>query len=372
MRIRNVHVHAVGVPVTRAGHFSKRVVERVENTIVEIETDAGLVGLGETRGNWCAEIIRTRIAPAIVGMDALDRTAIRAACLPKEPFDYGYPEHISDRNAYAAVDIALWDLAGKAEGKPLYDLLGGAVRQRALFCGYAYSDDPHAGHSDSQLAARMAEIATQQIHKSGASLFEYKIGLHAIDCEIGIAKAVRAALGPDVDIAVDANMGMSKDQAFAFLEGARDVRLANIEEPVASLADMEEIRDRTGIPVSTHCYDADTLARYPLIDAMVIDPQLVGGITGFLERLAVAETLGKKIWLRARWELGVAWAVFCHLGIACSALDRPNQALIDWVEDDLTEGERWRVTEGGVCPPNVPGLGVALDRGALERYGVTS
>ena len=282
MRIRNVHVHAVGVPVTRAGHFSKRVVERVENTIVEIETDAGLVGLGETRGNWCTEIIRTRIAHAIAGMDALDRSAIRAACLPKEPFDYGYPEHISDRNAYAAVDIALWDLAGKAEGKPLYDLLGGGVRQHALFCGYAYSDDPHAGHSDSQLALRMAEIATQQIHKSGASLFEYKIGLHAIDCEIGIAKAVRAALGPDVDIAVDANMGMSKDQAFAFLEGARDVRLANIEEPVASLADMEEIRDRTGIPVSTHCYDADTLARYPLIDAMVIDPQLVGGITGFL------------------------------------------------------------------------------------------
>ncbi len=371
MRIRKIYAHAVGVPVTRVGHFSKRVVERVENTLVEIETDDGLVGVGETRGNWAAEIVRTRFTPAIVGMSALDRQSVQAACLPKEPFDYGYPEHLCDRNAYAAVDIALWDIAGKAEGRPLFDLLGGAVRERALFCGYAYSDDPHAGHSDEQLAARMAAIAARQIRATGASLFEYKIGLHAVDCEIGIAKAVRAALGPDVATAVDANMGFSKDQALAFLDGVRDVRLANIEEPVASLAEMEEIRDRTGVPVSTHCYDADALARYPLIDAMVVDPQLVGGITGFLDVLALAKTLGKRIWLRARWELGVAWAAFCHLGIACLALDRPNQALIDWIEDDLIEGERWRVEDGGVRPPNIPGLGVALDRNALERYEVT-
>jgi len=371
MKIREIRVHAVGVPVTRVGHFSKRVVERVENTIVEIETDAGLVGLGETRGAWCAEVIRTRLGPSIIGMDPLDRPAVRAACLPKEPFDFGYPEHLCDRNAYAAVDMALWDLAGKAEGKPLYEMLGGAVREHALFCGYAYSEDPHAGHSDDQLAVRMAEIAVRQISTTGASLFEYKIGLHAVDCEIAIAKSVRSALGPDIDIAVDANMGLSKAQTLHFLEGVGDVRLANIEEPVASLAEMEEVRERMGIPVSTHCFDADTLARYPLIDAMVVDPQLVGGITGFLEQLEIAATLGKRIWLRARWELGIAWSVFCHLGVACPSLDRPNQALIDWVEHDLIEGERWRVKEGGVRPPDIPGLGVSLDRGALERYAVS-
>lgn len=368
MRIRTITVHPVSVPVTRSGHFSKRVVESVDNTLVEIETEDGTVGLGETRGLWSARIVRDRFAPVILGENALDRTGIRDACLPKEPFDYGYPEHLCDRNAYAAVDIALWDIAAKAEGIPLYELLGGAVRDRALFGGYAYSDDPHAGYGDEALASRMAEIAARQIRETGASLFEYKIGLHSIDCEIGIARAVRAALGPATDIAVDANMGLSQKQALAFLDEVSDVRLANIEEPVGDLAGMEAIRERSGIPVSTHCYDADTLARYPLIDAMVVDPQLVGGISGFLACLANAETLGKNIWLRARWELGVAWAVFCHLGLACRQLDRPNQALIDWIEHDLIEGERWRVRNGGVCPPELPGLGVTLDRRALRRY----
>lgn len=83
MRIREVRAHAVAVPVTRASHFSKRVVERVENAIVEIETEDGIVGLGETRGMWSAVIIRSSLAPAIIGMDALDKEAIRDSCLPK-------------------------------------------------------------------------------------------------------------------------------------------------------------------------------------------------------------------------------------------------------------------------------------------------
>ncbi len=371
MQIKNIRVYAVSVPVTKTAHFSKRVIECVDNTLVEIETDDGTVGVGETRGHGAAAIIRLRFAPAIAGMNAADRPAVRAICLPKEPFDYGYPEHLSDRNAFSAIDIALWDIAGKKEGRPVYEMLGGAVRDQARFCGYAYSDDPQAGYSDQELATRMAQTAKQQIDETGARLFEYKIGLHSVTCEIGIAQAVRAALGPDVDIAVDANMGFSTEQAVAFLDGVHDTGIANIEEPVGSLAEMEAVREATGIPVSTHCYDRDTLARYPLIDAMVVDPQLVGGITGFLEQISLASALGKRIWLRARWELGVAWSVFCHLGIACPALDRPNQALINWVADDLITGEVWTIEDGGVRPPNDPGLGVELDRSAIAQYLVS-
>ena len=242
------------------------------------------------------------------------------------------------------------------------------MRERSFFCGYAYSDDPNAGHSDAELAARMAEIAAQQVRDTGAGLFEYKIGLHSIDCEIGIFHAVRAAIGDRIEIGVDANMGLSMDEACAFLGGVKSAGLANIEEPVARLVEMEVLRARFDIPVSTHCRDADTLARYPKIDALVVDPQLVGGISGFLEKVALAECLGKRIWLRARWELGIAWAVFCHLGLACPQLDRPSQALIDWIEDDLLLGKRWQVRDGGVRLPDVPGLGVEIDKEALERY----
>ena len=103
---------------------------------------------------------------------------------------------------------------------------------------------------------------------------------------------------------------------------------------------------------------------------MVSDPQLLGGIAELIELVVGVRALNKRFWLRARWELGIAWAVMCHLGVARPELDRPSQALIDWVEDDLVLGDTWLVTEGGVRPPETPGLGVELDRAAMKRYRV--
>ena len=122
--------------------------------------------------------------------------------------------------------------------------------------------------------------------------------------------------------------------------------------------------------MSTHCIDLDALSRHPGIDSVVTDPALLGGIGPLTEFIAKVSAIDKRIWLRARWELGIAWAVMCHLGVARPELDRPGQALIDWIEDDLVSGEAWPVRDGGVRPPELPGLGVERDRAALARYAV--
>ena len=358
------------MPVTRIAAFSKLKFTHVKSTIVEVETEAGVVGLGETRGDWGARIINERFAAAIIGLPADDRRAVREACLAKTPFDYGYPEYLPDRSAFAAIEVALWDIAGKEAGLPLYQLLGGAVRERAPFVAYAYAVDPDEGHSDIENARIMADIAAESVKKTGASMFEFKVGLHSPSCEIGVVRAVREAIGPDIDISVDANMGFTVEQARRFLSGVAEARLANIEEPVAGLGAVERLRGEFGVPVSTHCVDLDALSRYPGIDSVVSDPQLMGGISEVIELAIGARAINKRFWLRARWELGIAWAVMCHLGVARPELDRPSQALIDWVEDDLILGDTWLVTEGGVRPPETPGLSVELDRAAMKRYAV--
>ena len=370
MKIKSVRATAVHVPVTRIAAFSKMKLTHVKSTIVEVETEAGVLGLGETRGDWGARIVNERFADAVVGLPADDRRAVRDTCLAKAPFDYGYPEYPAERNAFAAVEEALWDIAGKEAGMPLYRLLGGAVRERAPFVAYAYAVDPDEGHSDAEVARIMAEIAADSVKKTGASMFEFKVGLHSPACEIGVVRAVREAVGPDVEVSVDANMGFSVEQARRFLAGVAEARLANIEEPVAGLGAVERLRAEFGVPVSTHCVDLDALGRYPGIDSVVSDPQLLGGIAELIELVVGVRALNKRFWLRARWELGIAWAVMCHLGVARPELDRPSQALIDWVEDDLVLGDTWLVTEGGVRPPETPGLGVELDRAAMKRYRV--
>ena len=370
MKIKSVRATAVHVPVTRIAAFSKKKLTHVKSTIVEVETETGVLGLGETRGDWGARIINERFADAVVGLPADDRRAVRDACLAKAPFDYGYPEYPVDRNAFAAIEEALWDIAGKEAGLPLYRLLGGAVRERAPFVAYAYAVDPDEGHSDAEVARIMADIAANSVKKTGAAMFEFKVGLHSPKCEIGVVRAVREALGPDIDLSVDANMGFSVEQARRFLAGVAEARLANIEEPVTGLGAIEQLRTEFGVPVSTHCIDLDALSHYPGIDSVVSDPQLLGGVSETIELAIGVKALNKRFWLRARWELGIAWAVMCHLGMARPELDRPGQALIDWVEDDLVLGDTWLVTEGGVRPPETPGLGVELDRAAMERYAV--
>ena len=370
MKIKSVRATAVEVPATRVGAYSKRTVTHVANTIVEVETDAGVSGLGEARGAFCARLVNERLGPAVVGLPVDDRRAIRDACLPADPFDYGYPEYLSDRNAFGAIEIALWDIAGRDSGLPLYRLLGGPVRGRAPFVAYAYTVDPAEGRPDEEVARIMAEIAAERVAATGAGMFECKVGLHSAPCEIAVMRAVREAVGPDIDLAVDANMGFSMEAARRFLAGAADLPLANIEEPVAGLGMIERLRADFGVPVSTHCVDLDALSRHPGIDSVVTDPALLGGIGPLVEFIARVSAIDKRIWLRARWELGIAWAVMCHLGVARPELDRPSQALIDWIEDDLVQGETWLVRDGGVRPPDLPGLGVELDRAALARYAV--
>ena len=134
---------------------------------------------------------------------------------------------------------------------------------------------------------------------------------------------------------------------------------------------MARLRREFGVPVSTHCTDLDALKAYPEIDSMVSDPLLQGGIDGTRELMTRAVADGRRFWLRSAWELGIAWAAMCHMGLAWKPLDRPSQTLINWVADDLVVGETWLVRNGGVRPPEAPGLGVELDRAALARYAVS-
>ena len=372
MKISSVRAVTVQVPITRMAVFSKRKMTHMLSTIVEVETDAGILGLGEVRGVWPAQIINKKFAPLIVGLPIHDHNKLREICCAKKPFDYGFPEYLMENYAFSGIEIALWDILGKETEQPLYRLLGGAVRDRALFVGYAYTVDPDEGLSNNEIAETMARIASKSIEETGASMFEFKIGLHSVSCEIEVVKQIRGALGTEIELAVDANMGFTVEQARRFLTETKDYRLANIEEPIAGLRAIDRLRKETGVPVSTHCVDLDALACHPMIDSVVSDPSLLGGINDLVEFISSVKALNKRFWLRSHWELGIGWAALYHIGISRPEIDRPSQALINWVEDDLILGDPWLVREGGVQPPEKPGLGVELDRKALEKYKLTS
>jgi glucarate dehydratase len=374
LRITGVEARAVRVPIIRPAVMARAIRSHVTRTIVEVATEGGLVGIGETRGEPAALAINRRFAPALLGCSAVDRHAARDRCLPPL-IDWGLaPEQRLELMAFSAVEMALWDLLGKACGLPLYALLGGVARERAPFVAYLYGAELLPGQNEADIPGLMADLAARRIAATGSALLEMKVGIRSTACDSATIKRVREALGPAVGIALDANMGMSLAAARAFLDAAAPCGIENFEEPTPRLADYARLQDEYRISTSTHCTELDLLAaaargRAP-IDAVVSDLHYHGGI-GPIRDLAVAATArGHRFWLRSSWELGISWAAMCHVALATPLIERPSQGLIDLVADDLIEGEPWLLRDGGVRPPDAPGLGVMLDRAALERYAI--
>lgn len=330
-------------------------------TLVEVVTDRGIVGLGEASYAFPAEIIEREFAPRILGLDPRERRNIQLHCLPRW-IDHGTPMLKARLAAWGGLEIALWDILAKSLELPLYRVLGGAARAGAPFVSYSYSD----GNPDTA-PEEMARIAREQIAATGASIFEYKLGHHSIEIDIETVRAVRAALDPPVIMAVDVNQAYSIDDARRLLRAVGPL-LSNIEEPTAQLADMQTLYDEFHVPISTHLCDLTLLRHYPGIQGIVPTLDVIGGIGALTELLISARQFGKQVWLRSHAEVGVAWAAMAHVGMALDELRRPAQCLIDLMEDDLVEGPVWHVRDGSVRPPELPGLGVTLDRGAVAHY----
>ena len=369
MKIKSVKATPVRVPATRVGIMSREKRTHAARTIVEIETTCGLLGLGETRGEWSSKIIQERFAEELKGMDPLQRDRAKRVCLTAN-FDDGFPEQLLEQNAFAAIDLALWDIAGKYADEPVFDLLGGLAREAAPFVAYAYAVDPDDGYPEQDIPRVMAEVASNAIARSGSQMFEFKVGRYSVGCEIETIRQVRSIVGNKVDLAIDANKGFTFDQASKLLEGVADIRLSNFEEPVKELAEIEELRKRYDVSMSTHCVNMDALRHYPRLDAVVSDLHLHGGISSTLGFIESVSKLGKNFWLRSTWELGISWAAMCHVALAVREMKRPSQTLIDWVEDDLLINSDWKICEGAVKPVNRAGLGVELNRDALQKYMV--
>jgi glucarate dehydratase len=366
MIITSVKATPVSIPATRTCTWSFGRSYGHTRSIIEVTTDAGIVGLGEAPVDRVSPIINRDFAAKLKGVDPYEISTARVRCL-RQHRDFGYLADPLAVMAFAAVEIALWDIIGKRRGLPLFRVLGGEVRERAPFVAYAYTVALEEEHRESDVPGIMADIAARSIRETKAEIFEFKVARHSVACDIATVKAIREAVGPNVELAVDANMGFSFENARKFLAGTGDM-LGGIEEPVGSLGEMAALRREFGVPISTHCTDIEKLRAYPEIDDIVGDINVDAGIGGVIRLASAIESHEKRFWLRSNRETGIGWAAMCHLGMACPELHRPAQSLINWIEDDLVLGKPWLVRDGGVRPPEKPGLGVELDRDAFERY----
>ena len=368
MKITRIEATPVNVPLkpgmtTKTSHGEHATSPYV---IVQIHTDEGLTGLGEATvaPRWsgetsqsCVAIVHGLIAPVLRGEDPAQVNHLRRLI-----------EGVIRLNPFtkAAVEMALWDLAGKAAGVPVYQLLGGKVRQDMPIRMVVGSIDiPQAV----ELARRFLD--------SGVRCLKVKVGLDP-DQDVERVKAIRELAGPDIPISVDANCGWTVPQARQTLQRLREFNILFAEQPIATAdrSELAALRRHIDIPIMADesaftCGDVWQLTTERAVDIISVYPGKNGGIQATVEAVYVAKSAGIPCAMGSNLELGIGTAAMLHLGAALPTIASerypgdfigPLYHEADMLKTPLTLGPAAaRVPEG-------PGLGVELDEQQLEKY----
>lgn len=370
MRIADLRTTVVAVPQRRAYKSSWR--RRYHGSspllavLVELETDDGLVGIGESPVVWAG---RPEATVALI-------EAVRALVLGQDPFEHDilrrriYAEtglaHLGTQGAswaLAGIDTALWDLVGRATGQPLHRIWGGAWRTTSPF----YADIPPAAPSE------MAHDAVEWIERGFRTLY-LKVGFGA-DTDVARVKAIREAVGPAPRIRVDANQAWAPGAARAIIQRLAPFQLEYVEQPTlaANLDEMAALRLMSPIPILAHeasltVEGSLNVIAHQAADALQLDPRFDAGINGARTAALIAETAGLPVVTHTFGELGVATAAMLQIHAAHRNFVLDNQTYYWNLEDDVIVGGLLPWSGCELSVPTGPGLGVDLDPDRVAHY----
>jgi glucarate dehydratase len=363
MRIRRITATPINLPLEAPYLWAFGELPGFSVTIVEVETEDGLVGLGEAPSWLAAAIIRDQIAPALLGRDALDIAGAEFRCLP---FFVGV-QSINDAariTAFGAVEMALWDLRGKAWKQPLYQLLGGAVRKEIPFTDYfsLRADGPGVRGERSPEAVADYCVGLHETH--GTTFFEGKFSTLDPGISLRMIELIRRRLGDDVMIRIDSNQAYSLATARRLARPLEELGVRNWEDPVPTLAEMQELRRHCSIPFSTHDTNIAHAMVHKIPDAICSNPAILGGIGRLVRFVGACEHAGIDFWCYSG-DSGVGGAAYLHLCAALGWIREPNQSLYRMQTVDVVAGGPFRPKNNVLSVPEGDGLGVTLDRDRL-------
>ncbi len=366
MKITDITCTHVNVPFDAPFWWTAGLYPGASKTIIEIETDEGITGLGEAPWWHFGEIIEHDLKPRLIGADPLDLADCESLCVPPWQITANTGENAATV-AFGALELALWDIKGKVMGLPLYQVLGGAVRKDIPFTEYFSFRPEHNGAGGEMSAEAIADYCLKMRDEHGSTFFEGKLILGDPNLEIDTVRKLRAALGPNDMIRLDSNMQWSLTTARWVLREIEQYNIRNYEDPVATFEEMAELRRHSIIPFSTHVPDLRRAVDLGAPDYFVCNFAALGGIAKALKFIAACEAMGKGFWCYSN-DLGIMTAAYLHVPAATPWITEPSQSLFRWQIGDVIENGPFRQTGNTVRVPEGPGLGVTIDRAALAHW----
>ena len=389
MKITKIISHVLGYDLPETLGYSQQYYKKRTSHIVEVETDEGVTGWGECFGPGNIAfankgIVEKVIQPIVLGMQALDRDVIwhKVYNLMRDHGQKGMP-----LQALSGVDIALWDIAGKAANLPLYKMIGGAHRDKVEVYGYGMMLRPENINS---LISRFKEESAE-IKEMGFKALKMKVGVGPKD-DIKLIEAVREGIGDNFRFMVDANHGYTTHDALYVGRAMEEFSPYWFEEPVApeDLDGYRELRAFLKVNISGGEAEFNRWGWRKLLESRGLDiaqPEVcaLGGISEYLRVLALCHSHFTPV-VNHVWGSAIAVAVNLHLLAAMPPLPGglfPWEPMLEFdtthnhfIDDLLTVSldikNQVKSNNGTVSLPNGPGLGVTPQRDFLDKFRIDS
>ncbi|MGB0388546.1 MAG: mandelate racemase/muconate lactonizing enzyme family protein [Ardenticatenaceae bacterium] len=356
MQISKINIYQHNLPVKgKAYRMARATVTALDTTIVEVVSDSGLVGYGECcplgatyqpQHALGARAALVEMAPHLIGQNPL-RINVVGHLMEKVLAGHLY--------AKAAIDIALWDLAGKAYGVRVCDLLGGAMRERVPSY-YAI------GLESPEEAARIAK----EKQREGFPRLQLKVGGRTIEEDIATIRLVAEALRPSVRLAADANRGWTMRDAIMISQACRDIPFV-IEQPCATFEETAALRGRVVHPIYMDEVAEDLAAVLRAIGEGVADGfglkvTRVGGLSAMRTIRDVCRVRGLPHTCDDSWGGDIIAAACLHIGATVEPrFSEGVWIAAPYIDQHYDPQNGIKIVDGWLHLPSTPGLGINPD-----------
>ncbi len=365
MKITEIRTTPIFLPYKIRYHWAQGTIDGAELILVEVHTDEGITGYGESVGSPSAGAIEAHLAKAA------------GYCIGHDPFENSGLMHLvyqalfqamgtcsSPRYAgqvLAGLEMALWDVMGKATGKPAHQLLGGARRNHVQYFGFPQGDTAE------ELAAGAKALADD-----GCEVIYVKVGRgDALDLEI-VAK-VREAIG-NRRLRLDPNEHWDPLTAGRMIPQVAAYGIEFIEQPTSSesINALLQVKGSSAVAIAADQSaftpsDVFEVCRRRAADMIVLGLHETGGLTRFCKAAHIAEAAGINICLHGLYESGITTCASIQAAAAIANLDDGNQYMNHFLVEDIVAAPDLALNNGQLPVFTGPGLGFELDEDAVAR-----
>jgi len=371
MKITDIRATTVMIPLeaplrhSNGAHWGRFV-----RTIVEVETDEGIVGYGEMGGGGeSAETAFNGLKAYLLGHDPFQLEEMRfKICNPTASL------YNNRTQLHAALEFACLDIMGKKLGVSVSQLLGGKVRDNVPFASYLFYRLPNeqTGEGEVRTIDQLVAHCQNLKRKHGFTVHKLKGGVFHPDYELECYQALAAAF-PEDRLRYDPNAALSVEDSIRFGQAIEGLNNDYFEDPTWGLNGMRRVRSMVRIPTATNTVvvNFEQLAANVLdlaVDVVLLDTTFWGGIRPCIKAAGVCETFQLGIAVHSSGELGIQLASMLHLGAVLPNLTFSADAHYHHLQDDILVGGKMVYENGSIRVPEGPGLGIEVSQDKLKQY----